>query len=200
MQREAIERRGNLLIFDDLRAIQNQYGSMPGEQLETLSKQTSIPLYHIHGVADFFPHFHLTPPPKVRMRVCSDMTCHLRGADALRTGLKQRFQAMSENDVSVGEVSCLGQCDGAPAISVNDHIYRGVTAAQAEALILTALGGSGLPHMPASPKTPGLASDPYRNSEQYGALKRLIVKSGWEEGVVAELKSKGLPGLGGPRV
>ena len=87
------------------------------------------------------------------MRVCSDMTCHLRGADALRTGLKQRFQGMSENDVSVGEVSCLGQCDGAPAISINDRIYRGVTAAQAEALILTALGGSGLPHMPASPKT-----------------------------------------------
>src|SRR5258708_6111635 len=197
MQREAIERRGNLLIFDDLRAIQNQYGYLPGEQLETLSKQTQIPLYHIHGVADFFPHFHLTPPPKVRMRVCSDMTCHLRGADALRTGLKLRFQGMSESDVSVGEVSCLGQCDGAPAISINDHIYRGVTAAQAEAYILTALGGSGLPHASESLKTTGLASDPYQNSEHYGALKRLIDKTGWEEEVIAELKASGLPGLGG---
>src|SRR5258708_4024573 len=131
------------------------------------------------------------------MRVCSDMTCHLRGADALRTGLKVRFQGMNESDVSVGEVSCLGQCDGAPAISINDHIYRGVTAAQAEAFVLTALGGSGLPHVPASPKAIGLASDPYQNSEHYGALKHLIGKSGWEEEVIAELKASGLPGLGG---
>ncbi len=184
------------MIFDDLRAIQSRHGYLPREQLELLSKKTEIPLYHIHGVADFFPQFHLTPPPKVRMKVCSDMTCHLRGADALRTGLKQRVQRMSQDDVSVDEVSCLGQCDGAPAISINDHIYRGVTVAQAEALILTALGG-GLHHAPPSPKIAGLASDPYRDSEHYGALKRLIRKDDWEEEVIADLKASGLPGLGG---
>jgi len=76
------------------------------------------------------------------------MSCHLHGAATLRTGLKQRFQRMSESDVIIGEVSCLGQCDGAPAISINDHIYQSATSAQAEALVLTALGGS-LPHLPA---------------------------------------------------
>src|SRR5260370_28113207 len=51
--------------------------------------------------------------------------------------------------------------------------------------------------MPASPKPTGLASDPYPNSEHYGALKRWIGKSGWEEEVIAELTASGLPGLGG---
>ena len=60
---------------------------------------------------------------------------------------------MSDKDVLVGDVSCLGQCDGAPAISINDHIYRSVTTAQAEALVLTALGGSELPEMPPSMKS-----------------------------------------------
>ena len=50
------------MIFDDLRAIQDQYGYLPGPQLEALSKRTNIPLYQIHGVADFYPHFHLAPP------------------------------------------------------------------------------------------------------------------------------------------
>ena len=100
------------MIFDDLRAIQSQYGYLPGEQLEAMSKRTQIPLYRIHGVADFYPHFHLKPPPKVNLRVCSDMSCHLRGAEDLKAALEQRFRGMSDKDVKVGDVSCLGQCDG----------------------------------------------------------------------------------------
>src|SRR5579864_8840850 len=103
---------------------------------------------------------------------------------------------MSERDVVIGEVSCVGQCDGAPAISINDHIYRGVTAAQAEALMLTALGGSGLPPMPAVQKTNGLASDPYHGGEHYGALRRIVAARDWE-GAIAQLKASGLSGLGG---
>ena len=184
------------MIFDDLREIQSQYGYLPGEQLEALSKRSQIPLYRIHGVADFYPHFHLRPPPKVTLKVCSDMSCHLRGADPLRTGLKQRFQGMNASDVSIGDVSCLGQCDGAPAISINDHIYRGVTAAQSEALVLTALGGSGLPQMPPADQANGLASDPYRDGEHYGALRRALETRDWE-GTIAQLKASGLSGLGG---
>jgi NADH:ubiquinone oxidoreductase subunit F (NADH-binding)/NADH:ubiquinone oxidoreductase subunit E len=184
------------LIFDDLRAIQSQYGYLPGEQLEALSKRTQIPLYRLHGVADFFPHFHLKPPPKVNLRVCSDMSCHLRGADVLEAGLKQRFQGMSAGDLFIGECSCLGQCDGAPAISINDHSYRTVTAPQAEALVLTALGGGDLPDLPAQRSANGLASDPYAGAEPYSALRKLVETRDWD-GCIAQLKASGLPGLGG---
>jgi NADH:ubiquinone oxidoreductase subunit E len=64
------------------------------------------------------------------------MACHLRGAEPLRTELEHRLQSTSEKDIS-----CLGQCDGAPAISINDRIYRNVDPVQAEAFALAALGG-----------------------------------------------------------
>ncbi|MGD0131706.1 MAG: NAD(P)H-dependent oxidoreductase subunit E [Bryobacteraceae bacterium] len=184
------------MIFDDLREIQSQYGYLPPEQLQELSERTETPLYRIHGVADFYPHFHLSRPPKVTMSVCSDMSCHLRGADALKASLQQRFHGMSEKDVAVRDVSCLGQCDGAPAVSINDHIYRRVTTAQAEALVFAALGGSQLPDMPAEEKAGQLASDPYPDGEPYGALRRLVVSRDYD-GVIAQLKSSGLAGLGG---
>jgi NADH:ubiquinone oxidoreductase subunit F (NADH-binding)/NADH:ubiquinone oxidoreductase subunit E len=184
------------LIFDDLREIQSQYGYLPPEQLQQLSQRTKTPLFRIHGVADFFPHFHLTRPPKVTMAVCSDMSCHLRGGDDLKVSLQQRFHGMSEKDVAVRDVSCLGQCDGAPAVSINDHIYRSVTTAQAEALVLAALGGSELPEMPADEKTVFLGSDPYAGGGQYGALRRVVASRDWD-GVIAQLKASGLSGLGG---
>jgi NADH:ubiquinone oxidoreductase subunit F (NADH-binding)/NADH:ubiquinone oxidoreductase subunit E len=184
------------LIFDDLRAIQSQHGYLPPEQLQQLSQRTQTPLYRIHGVADFYPHFHLSRPPKVRTNVCADMSCHLRGADDLKTSLQQRFHGMSEKDVVVEDVSCLGQCDGAPAVSVNDRIYRNVTTAQAEALVFTALGGGELPEMPPEEKLVSLGSNPYSGGERYGALRRLIVSRDWEA-VIAQLKASGLSGLGG---
>jgi len=69
---------GTANIFEQLRSIQTEYGYLPADQLKALSKSAEIPLFQIHGVADFYPHFHLSPPPKVSARVCSDMSCHLR--------------------------------------------------------------------------------------------------------------------------
>ena len=130
------------LIFDDLREIQRQYGYLPADQLEALSRRSQIPLPHLHGVADFFPHFHLSAPPRVTVQVCADMSCHLRGADELRGELSRRYGAMSDRDIAITEVSCLGQCDGAPAVRINDQSFRQVTAPQAEAIAISALGGA----------------------------------------------------------
>jgi NADH:ubiquinone oxidoreductase subunit F (NADH-binding)/NADH:ubiquinone oxidoreductase subunit E len=192
---------GTSNIFEQLRSIQSEHGYLPADRLKALSKSIDVPLFHIHGVADFYPHFHLTPPPKVSARVCSDMSCHLRGADPLRDTLRARFEKMSARDVTIGEVSCLGQCDGAPAISINDHIYRNVNAAQAEALVLTALGGGALPDMPAEPRLTGFAADPYGDprdgdAPHYGAVRKLMETRDFD-GVLAQLKASGLPGLGG---
>jgi len=184
------------LIFDDLREIQRQYGYLPADQLEALSRRSQIPLPHIHGVADFFPHFHLSPPPRVTVQVCADMSCHLRGADELRAELSRRFGAMNNRDIAVTDVSCLGQCDGAPAVRVNDHSFRTVTASQAEALAIGALGGAAIPAANAEPRQTALKADPYQNSERYGALRKLAETRDFD-GVIAQLKAAGLSGLGG---
>src|SRR5262249_22635340 len=93
-------------------------------------------------------------------------------------------------------VSCLGQCDGAPAASINDHIFRNVSAAQAEALVLAALGGSALPDLPVEPRKTSLAADPYQDGHPYTALRNLIQARDWD-GVIAQLKASSLAGLGG---
>jgi formate dehydrogenase beta subunit len=184
------------LIFDDLRTIQEKFGYLPADQMEDLSVRTKIPVSHIHAVAAFFPLFHLTPPPKVRAKVCMDMACHLRGAENLQRELKVRFGGMDKNDVMIGEVSCLGQCDAAPAIQINDHSFRHVSIPQAEAFIFAGLAGSELPHLEPEPRIPNLKADPYIGAENYGAVRKLAETKDWM-GVIAQLKASGLAGLGG---
>src|SRR5260370_6763455 len=133
-------RRG-AVIFDDLRAIQLRCGFLPKAELEGLSQRTQTPLYQIHSVASFYPHFHLAPPPKAEIRVCADMSCHLNGACELRADLERRFANSRAEDVQIRDVSCLGRCDHAPAISINDHIFTDVTAEHAEQMARGAMRG-----------------------------------------------------------
>ena len=184
------------MIFEELKAIQRQYGYLPAEQLEALAKRTQTPLYRVHGVASFYPHFYLTPPARADARVCADMSCHLRRACELKASLEQRFRGMSDKDVTIRDVSCLGRCDGAPAISVNDRIYSRVTERQAEELVRSALSGEDLPHPPREQKRVECASDPYPSGQKYGAVRELVKSRDWDA-VLEKLKASDLRGLGG---
>jgi NADH:ubiquinone oxidoreductase subunit F (NADH-binding) len=93
-------------------------------------------------------------------------------------------------------VSCLGRCDHAPAIAVNDHIYTGVTAERGEGLVRSALRGEELHHDHPLQARAACASDPYPDAEKYGALRAVIATKDWD-GVLARLKEAELRGMGG---
>jgi len=184
------------VIFDDLRAIQLRYGFLPKAELEAFSQRSNTPLYQIHSVASFYPHFHLTPPPKADVRVCADMSCHLNGACELRSELERRLAKSSAADVQIRDVSCLGRCDQAPAVSINDEIFTSVTAASVETMARNAILGKEVlePHPGHGPVR--CASDPYSQGEKYGVVRKLAATKDWE-GVLAELKESELRGMGG---
>lgn len=131
------------MIFDELHHIQQTHGHLPADDLRKLSQRVRAPLYRIHSVASFYPHFHLASTAEVRVGMCGDMVCHLRGADRLRERVQCRTAAAGSR-VAVGHVSCLGQCDRAPAVAVNDHIFAHADEDRVVALIGGALEGQDL--------------------------------------------------------
>src|SRR5262249_45407884 len=112
------------MIVQELRSIQERCGYLPEDELRTLAKRLNVPLHRIQEVASFYPLYRLRPPPAVDVRVCRDMACHLRGAGQLQQSLQA---CAGEQDVAVAGVSCLGQCDRPVAVSINDHVYRGLS-------------------------------------------------------------------------
>jgi formate dehydrogenase beta subunit len=184
------------VIFDELRAIQLRCGYLPKAELENLSRRGQIPLYQIHSVASFYPHFHLTPPSRAEIYVCADMSCRLNGACELRAELARRFAGDRAEDIQIKDVSCLGRCDRAPAVAINDAIFEGVTAEQVEQLARRAGRGEELhAEHPALPRVT-CASHPYGDGEKYGAVRRLVSTRDYD-GVLAALKDAELRGLGG---
>ena len=113
-------------LIPALHAIQERVGWLPREELVALSREVHRPLYEIEGLISFYPHFRTTPPERVELRVCHDLSCWLRGADDRIARSGQRYGP--DPDVELIEGSCIGRCDTAPAAAVNEapvHAGRG---------------------------------------------------------------------------
>jgi formate dehydrogenase beta subunit len=63
-----------------LQRIQDEFGYLKREALERFSEESGVPQYRLQAVASFFPHFQLSPPKKVVLKICRDTTCHLAGS------------------------------------------------------------------------------------------------------------------------
>jgi NADH:ubiquinone oxidoreductase subunit F (NADH-binding)/NADH:ubiquinone oxidoreductase subunit E len=154
------------MIVQRLREIQNRYGYLPDAELKKLAAESGAPLYRIEEVSSFFPAFKLerTNPPAIEMRVCRDMTCHLRGAADLldkKRGLPVLARRLSEETgeaVCVEGVSCLGRCDRAPVVWVEkldmpegEHawVYANRSQEELEAVVRALAAGEAPP--PADP-------------------------------------------------
>jgi len=184
-------------IFDELRGIQRTHGYLPKAELVALSERLGVPLYSLQAVASFYPHFFLNAPARAEVRVCGDMACHRRGGNDLRARLEAKYKGQ---DVNIRHVSCLGRCDLAPAIAVNDQIFDSVGDVEAAGLIDFAAAGASaeqLAERRAHPRTSAIQCDPYPDqASQYGVLRSFVQSRDWT-GLIATLKASGLRGLGG---
>ena len=183
-------------IFDDLRAIQQRHRYLPANELRLLAERHELPLFYLQGIASFYPHFYLAPPARAEVRVCDDMSCHLNGGGTLLRSLESRAAAFPPGDVNVRSVSCLGRCDLAPAIVVNDAIYESATLADADRLIANALNGTPTPLL-VHPSRRRVAIDPYESPADRYAVVKTLAASGDRDAVIATLKASALRGLGG---
>ena len=181
-------------LIPALNAIQAREGWLPRAELEALAREAKRPLYEIQGLITFYPHYRTSPPQGVALHLCRDLPCWLvdRGASLAETSARYA----DADGVEVAEVSCLGRCDMAPAVVVDDQPAR---IDRTDEMVEASREGS-LPDAEVivySPDSPW-PNDPYApGEERYRTLRALLAGEVSAEAVVATLKDSGLRGMGG---
>ena len=184
------------MLIDALKKIQKQHGYLPENELKALSERAKIPMYEIHGVASFYPHFRLEPPPEVSMRVCTDMSCHLNGAGDILDTLTETVGYAGLEGWEVQPVSCLGQCDGAPAVAINDQSFTHMTEDRLANYVIKLAEGSAIRKQALKQKTEKKQLDPYDEPLAAEALKHFLQTPDAER-IIETLKESGMRGMGG---
>jgi formate dehydrogenase/NADH-quinone oxidoreductase subunit F len=170
---------------------QDRLGYLSDATLRELSKRYTIPLHRLQQLASFYPHFRTTPPPRVELSVCRDMSCWLAGGEEC----SRRLHELKSTDVEVHEVSCLGRCDQAPAAAIND---MPIPAGDIEQVRAWLADPSSIPN-PRPDPTRKWACDPYESADQYYStlVRERQNADGLVDRIVAMLKAAGLRGMGG---
>lgn len=132
---------GRQALLPCLKVAQREYGSVPRPIISFLSERLKVAPLDIYSVISFYGMLSTRNQGKYAVRVCSSLPCHLNHADPLLAALKQELgigpgETTEDKLFSLDVVGCLGLCDRAPAMLINDQIYGPLTAPQARAVIM----------------------------------------------------------------
>ncbi|MCH2116075.1 MAG: NAD(P)H-dependent oxidoreductase subunit E [Pirellulales bacterium] len=170
--------------------LQEEHGFLEDLVLRQLSKSRRVPLYRLEELVSFYPAFRRTPPAKTVVHVCRDVTCMMGGCESQTALLRERIAG--QDDVEIHEVSCLGRCDTAPAVTINEVP---VASSLPEQLLDWMEGRATLPaNRPATDSRPRRC-DPYPSAdERYATVRRMGLDA---DEIISRLDASGLRGMGG---
>ncbi len=177
-------------LLKAMMALQAEEGAVTDAALQDLARQERVPLYRLQGLRSFFPVFRERASESRQLEVCRDVVCRMAaGGDPV----KQAGELLAgRDDIQIRPVSCLGQCDRAPAAMLDHVPVRGDTAALRELA-----GGHGPTPMPVQPGSRAWPTDPYDSQDSQYATVGALAREGRPDDVIQALKDAGLRGLGG---
>lgn len=135
-----------MMILSD---IQREYGYIPLEVQELVSKNTGISVAEIYGVVTFYSFFSLNPKGKFVIGCCLGTACYVKGAQQVIDKFSEILgikpgETTPDGMFTLDALRCLGACGIAPAVSVNGKVYPKVAVNAVPGIIeeLRAKGGA----------------------------------------------------------
>jgi NADH-quinone oxidoreductase subunit E len=107
-------------------------GWLPEAAIEAVAELLELPVARVAGVVSFYDMYHVRPVGRHRIRVCTNLSCQLRGSGEILETIGQELgveegQVTADGRCSYVQFECLGSCDTAPMIMVDDDYHENLT-------------------------------------------------------------------------
>ena len=119
---------------------QGQQGYLTGAAMRHVAEQIRCSTADVEDVVSYYTMFYTKPVGKFVLQVCRTLSCALNGAERVTEALQDKLGIHSgETDATktftLIEVECLGACDRAPVVMVNDAWHECLKPEDASRLI-----------------------------------------------------------------
>ena len=115
-----------------LKIIQKSRGWVSDEAVRHVAAMLEMTSDELDAVATFYSFIFRKPVGRHVIQICDSISCWVMGYDPLYERLAARLniafgQTTADNRFTLLPVSCLGACDRAPAMLVDEDLYGPVT-------------------------------------------------------------------------
>lgn len=133
------EQRKSIVLYA-LFFVQEQIGHITARAMEHVADVIGCTAAEVEDVATYYAMFYKQPVGKYVVQVCRTLSCALMGAERVTEEIGQRLGIRpGETDPSgtftLLEVECLGACDRAPVVMVNDGWHERLQPGEAGDLL-----------------------------------------------------------------
>jgi NADH-quinone oxidoreductase subunit E len=115
-------------------------GWLPDEAIAAVAAELNLPVSKVYGVVTFYDLYHQSPVGRHRIRVCTNLSCQLRGSGEIMEALQQELKVGEDEITPDGRCSyvhfeCLGSCDTAPMMMVDETYHENLTPQRAREIV-----------------------------------------------------------------
>lgn len=119
------------VLVDALRIVQSYRGWVSDECIRDVAEILDLTAEDVDSVATFYPFIFRKPVGKHVILVCNTISCWIMGYEGILNHLTERLgiklgETSADGRFTLLPVPCLGVCDYAPAIMVDETLYTGV--------------------------------------------------------------------------
>jgi NADH-quinone oxidoreductase subunit E len=125
-----------------LHLVQDEFRYVSLEAVKEIAELLELHPAEVHDTMSFYGFFRDEQHKlgKHRVWVCRSISCALRGGEELLAHLCEKYHVKTGETTEDGKVTlefaeCLGACEGAPCILVDDNCEMNVSAERAEGII-----------------------------------------------------------------
>ena len=119
--------------IDAMMIVQRHRGWVSDASLATIARLLGMSIAALDSIATFYNLIYRQPVGRHVVMVCDSVSCYVMGADGLRKQVEEHLgvklgQTTEDGRFTLLPIVCLGACDKAPTMMIDDDLIENVKA------------------------------------------------------------------------
>lgn len=126
--------------IDALKIVQKYRGWVSDESVKDIAKYLEMSNEEVDGIATFYSRIYRKPVGKNVILICDGISCMIMGYESIYEYISNKLgirfgETSSDGRFTLLPISCLGDCDHAPAMMINNDHFNHLTVKKIDELL-----------------------------------------------------------------
>jgi len=129
-------------MLELLQEAQSQTGFLSQEAMAKIAESLAVSKSDVYGVATFYSFLSTKPQGRNVIRICQSLPCHLKDGQGVIDSIAKELgikpgETTKDGKFTFTMTNCIGECDKAPAMLINDDVHGNLTPARIAQILKT---------------------------------------------------------------